>query len=84
MASRGLKTKRGTCNIEARRIWLNRELATKSIPCLEHILVHEMVHFHERHHNDRFRGFMERFSSQWRLHGAELNRAQLAHEEWSY
>lgn len=81
---RRMKTKWGTCNIEARRIWLNLELAKKPPACLEYILVHEMVHLLERHHNDRFVAYMDRFLPQWRTHREELNRAPLAHEEWEY
>lgn len=79
-----MKTKWGTCNIEARRIWLNLELAKKPPVCLEYILVHEMVHLLERHHNDRFRAYMDAFLPQWRRHRELLNRAPLAHEEWEY
>ena len=79
-----MKTKWGTCNIEARRIWLNLELAKKPPICLEYILVHEMVHLLERQHNDRFQAYMDRFMPQWRLHREELNRAPLAHEDWGY
>ena len=81
---RKMKTRWGTCNIAARRIWLNLELAKKSPSCLEYILVHEMVHLLERHHNDRFRECMDRFMPQWRLHREELKRAPLSHESWSY
>ena len=79
-----MKTKWGSCNADARRIWLNLELSKKPHMCLEYILVHEMVHLLERHHNDRFRELMDRFMPQWRLHREELNRAPLAHEEWRY
>ena len=79
-----MKTKWGTCNIEARRIWLNLELAKKPQVCLEYILVHEMVHLLERHHNDRFRKFMDKFMPLWRSHREELNRTPLAHEDWDY
>lgn len=79
-----MKTKWGSCNITARRIWLNLELAKKPYPCLEYILMHEMVHLLERHHNERFMGFMNQFMPQWRLHLEMLNRAPLAHEDWRY
>ena len=79
-----MKTRWGTCNITPRRIWLNLELAKKPPSCLEYILVHEMVHFLERHHNEAFREYMDRFMPQWRLHREELNRAPLSHESWSY
>lgn len=79
-----MKTLWGSCNAEARRIWLNLELAKKPASCLEYILVHEMVHLLERHHNDRFRDLMDSRMPTWRLHREELNRAPLAHEEWKY
>ncbi len=79
-----MKTRWGTCNTDARRIWLNLELAKKPPSCLEYILVHEMAHFLEHHHNERFRGLMDRFMPQWRLCRDELKQAPLAHEEWCY
>ena len=56
-----MKTRWGTCNPAARRIWLNLELAKKPSTCLEYVVVHEMVHLIERRHNDRFRKLMDRF-----------------------
>jgi predicted metal-dependent hydrolase len=79
-----MKTRWGTCNSEARRIWLNLELVKKPVCCLEYILVHEMIHFLERHHNERFQELMDTAMPQWRLYREELNRAPLAHEEWRY
>ena len=79
-----MKTKWGSCNVSARRIWFNLELAKKPVRCLEYITVHELVHLLERHHNDRFTALMDRFLPQWRLYRDELNRAPLAHETWSY
>ncbi len=79
-----MKTRWGSCNDLAKRIWLNLELAKKPPACLEYILVHEMVHLKERHHTDRFRQHMDRFMPQWRLRREELNRAPLAHEDWRY
>lgn len=79
-----MKTKWGTSTIEARRIWLNLELAKKPVACLEYIIAHEMVHLLERHHNDRFIALMNKHLPQWRLHRAELNSAPLGHATWSY
>ncbi len=79
-----MKTKWGSCNIDASRIWINLELAKKSSNCVSYILVHELVHLHERHHSDRFRKLMDRFMPAWRVHRDELNQAPLAHENWSY
>ncbi len=79
-----MKTRWGSCNVQDRRVWLNLELAKKPPHCLEYVLVHEMVHLLERHHNDRFKALMDRFLPQWRLYRDELNRAPLAHEGWAY
>lgn len=79
-----MKTRWGSCNATARRIWLNLELAKKPAPCLEYILVHEMIHILERHHNERFRQLMDTLMPTWRLYRKELNRTPLAHEEWRY
>ena len=79
-----MKTKWGACNIEARRIWLNLELAKKSPQCLEYVLVHELVHLLERHHDDRFTAHMDRLLPQWQHLRDELNRAPLGHATWGY
>ncbi len=79
---RKMKTRWGTCNPVARRIWLNLELAKKPPPCLDYVVVHEMVHLIERRHNVRFWKLMDRFMPLWRYHRDELNRAPLAHADW--
>ena len=79
-----MKTLWGSCNVEAKRVWLNLELAKKPSACLVYILVHEMVHLLEREHNDRFRELMDKFLPQWRTYRDTLNRAPLAHEDWGY
>ena len=79
-----MKTLWGSCNAEAGRIWLNLELAKKPPSCLAFVLVHEMVHLLERHHNDRFVGLMDAAMPQWRTFRDELNREPLAHEDWRY
>lgn len=79
-----MKTKWGTCNGEARRIWINLELAKKPPQCIEYIVVHEMVHLLERSHNKRFIAYMNKFLSQWRHLKEELNRLPISHVEWKY
>ncbi len=79
-----MKTLWGSCNIKAKRIWLNLELAKKPESCLVYVLVHEMVHFLEREHNDRFHELMSSFLPQWQIYRDMLNRAPLVHENWGY
>ena len=80
---RRMKTRWGTCNPEASRIWLNSELAKKPVSCLEYVLVHEMVHLLERKHNDRFRRILDGILPGWPMRLEELNRGRIADEDWS-
>ncbi|OON70104.1 M48 family metallopeptidase [Hymenobacter sp. CRA2] len=68
-----MRTRWGTCNTRARRIWLSLELIKKPVVCLEYVLVHELVHLHERLHNARFWGLMDQFMPDWRQHRTALN-----------
>jgi len=68
-----MKTRWGSCNTTAKRIWINLELAKKNPACLEYIIVHEMVHLLERLHNERFIAYMDKFLPNWRSIKAELN-----------
>ena len=77
-----MKTKWGTCSVEARRIWLNLELIKKPPHCLEYVVVHEMTHLFERKHSDRFVTIIDKLLPKWRLSRDELNVQPLAHEEW--
>lgn len=79
-----MRTRWGTCNQRARRIWINLDLAKKSPACLEYIVVHELVHLIERAHNDRFGAQMARLLPNWRTRRDALNSAPLKHETWNY
>jgi len=79
-----MKTKWGSCNIAQRRIWLNLELAKKPLECLEYVLVHELVHLLERHHNDRFKAYMDKYLPQWQRCRDILKREPLGNENWVY
>jgi len=79
-----MKTKWGTCNLKAKRVWLNLELAKKSPLCLEYILVHELIHLRERYHNDRFIAYMDKFLPNWKFLREELNNFPISHGNWDY
>jgi predicted metal-dependent hydrolase len=81
---RRMKTKWGSCNPVARTIRLNTELAKKPKECLEYIVVHELAHLIERHHNERFLAILDKHLPRWRLHRQELNATALAHEAWDH
>jgi predicted metal-dependent hydrolase len=47
--------------------------AKKAPRCLEYIIVHEMVHLLERHHNKAFKDYMSEFLPEWKSIKNELN-----------
>ncbi len=72
-----MKTRWGSCNINARRVWLNLELIKRPVISLEYVLMHEMTHLLERYHNARFYALMDGFMPDWRLHRKALEQPHL-------
>ena len=68
-----MRTRWGSCNIRARRIWINTRLARYPEICLEAVVVHELVHLIERGHTPRFYALMDRFYPAWREADRLLN-----------
>jgi len=79
-----MKTRWGSCNPKAKRIWLNLELSKKPSECLEYIVVHEMLHLLESRHNDRFVSLMDKYMPKWKYYKEELNRMPTSHFDWKY
>lgn len=79
-----MKTRWGSYSPGAGNVRLNTDLAKKPLQCLEYIVAHELTHFLERHHNDRFTALMDTHMPQWRQYREILNSLPLAHQEWGY
>ncbi|MCL7751296.1 M48 family metallopeptidase [Guyparkeria hydrothermalis] len=63
---RRMRSRWGTCNIQARRIWLNLELVRLPVEAIDLVIVHELAHLIERGHNARFYGVMDDAYPDWR------------------
>lgn len=61
-----MKTRWGTCNTRARRIWLALMLSEKSLELVEYVVVHELVHLLERRHNQNFKNHLTNFLPNWK------------------
>ncbi len=68
-----MKTRWGSCNPDARRIWLSLELIKYPHACIDYVMVHELVHLHEASHNHRFRTLMDQCMPDWRDRRRLLN-----------
>lgn len=74
---RVMRTKWGSCATTTKCLWFNIELAKKPLDCIEYIVVHEMVHLFERHHNKQFVLLMDEYLPHWRTQKKILNELAL-------
>lgn len=51
---RKMTSRWGVCNSKLNRVTLNLELMKKDISCLDYVIVHELSHFIEMNHSNRF------------------------------
>ena len=71
--TKDMKTRWGTCNTRAKRIWLNVRLAKYPTRCLEYVIVHELTHLIEPSHGPAFKAEMDKHLPEWRDIRKELN-----------
>jgi predicted metal-dependent hydrolase len=67
-----MRSRWGSCNVRAHRIWLSLALAKKPVRCLEYVLVHEMAHLLVPNHSAQFKALMNTFLPQWKMLRQEL------------
>ena len=68
-----MKTRWGTCNTVTKKIWLNVQLAKKTPECLQYVILHELIHLVEKHHNEHFKSLMDTYMPMWREIKTSLN-----------
>jgi predicted metal-dependent hydrolase len=73
-----MKTKWGSCNPDAGRIWINAELAKKPRICMDYIVLHELAHFISPRHDDAFIDVFDKMMPTWRQVSSDLNALPLS------
>jgi len=68
-----MSTRWGSCNTRTGKIWLNLQLSKAPLPCLEYVILHELLHLVEPGHNKNFYALMDNFMPEWKNLKAELN-----------
>ncbi len=71
-----MKTRWGSCNSRAHRVWFGLALAERPVECVEYVVVHELCHLLEPSHSERFWGLMTQFLPDWERRRARLNERQ--------
>ncbi|PNK61891.1 M48 family peptidase [Psychrobacter sp. FDAARGOS_221] len=54
MRIKKMKTRWGSCNTRAKRVWLSVYLSAYPIECTEYVIVHELCHLHQANHSPAF------------------------------
>lgn len=62
---RKMKTRWGSCNHRAGRIWFNLELVRYPLQALEMVVVHELIHLLEPNHGREFYLLMNQYLPDW-------------------
>lgn len=68
-----IKTYWGKCNTKTGKILFNRNLSTKSIACIEYVIVHELAHLREANHQPKFWALVEKYIPNAKEIRLELN-----------
>lgn len=70
---KAMRTRWGTCNPKAKRVWFSLELAKKEPELIDYVIAHELAHLHEAGHNDRFNNKLAEVMPRWKALRARLN-----------
>ncbi len=68
-----MQTKWGSCKVHSKKIIFNLELAKKPRHCIEYVVLHELIHLIERHHNNNFKAYLDRYMPNWQAIKHELD-----------
>lgn len=70
---RWMKTKWGSCNPRAPRLWFNVALVKVPPECIEYVVVHELLHLIDASHGERFIDALDTYLPDWRERRSKLN-----------
>lgn len=70
---RDMKTRWGSCNPRAKKLWFSVGLAEKSDECIEYVVLHELAHLKIANHGADFKAFLTHFMPDWRVRQKQLN-----------
>lgn len=63
---KAMKTRWGSCNVEAKRIWLNLYLIYYPLACLDYVILHELIHLNVRNHGKDFYALLSTYMPDWK------------------
>ncbi len=66
LSVRNMKSRWGSCKVPAQKITLNLQLMKADCDCIDQVMLHELVHFKEIHHNEAFYAILSRYLPDWK------------------
>lgn len=75
---RWMKTKWGSCNPRAPRLWFNLALVKVPPECIEYVVLHELLHLIDASHGERFIAALDTLLPDWRERRSKLSAQPLA------
>ena len=70
---RKMKTRWGSCSRDKQKITLNSELIKAPKQCIDYVMLHELIHFKFRNHNQDFYNFLTVLMPDWKERKALLD-----------
>ena len=70
---KNMKTRWGSCNPKRQCITLNLQLMKADMDCIQHVVLHELIHFKHQNHGKDFYGLIDKYMSDWKEHKLRLN-----------
>ena len=70
---RKMSTRWGVCNIKSMTVTLNSELIKKDVSLIDYVIIHELCHFYEPNHSQRFWKWVSSYYPYYKEARKELN-----------
>ncbi len=74
VAVRKMKTLWGSCHVSRRLVTFNFCLVRADLPCIDYVVVHELIHFIHPNHGKYFYDFLNKCMPDWKERRSLLNR----------
>lgn len=74
VAVRKMKTLWGSCHVSRRLVTFNFCLVRADLPCIDYVVVHELIHFIHPNHSKSFYDFLSQCMPDWKERRKLLNR----------
>ena len=62
---RNMKSRWGSCSVSQKSITLNLQLIKADRQSIEQVVLHELIHFKEAGHNEKFYSLLDKYMSDW-------------------